>query len=824
MMSSGLNKIINISILVALYIGGLFLASFILNHNNESSARSVKLTDSELPVLVVQTDNGNHYNFLYGYKNTMNVQYIHDSLAVVSGKASKLSFKVMGYKDEELRIDYEIVDYPGNNTYDRMELETSGKKGEEIFLEIPIKSILVEDKELMLHIILYQGHDTPIHYYMRVQQGYARLVDNYIEYIEEFVDDCIEKDKKIARYIEPTPQEDNTNPASVNIHSSYENITFGELKPQREGRVQIELCEMNDDVAMFNCRYKLILNKDQEEDSGQLEVTEHYRLRKGADRVILLNFERNIRELFKPDDDSLGKNRIRLGMTSGNLEYLATDKGDKIFFKKNRRLWAYNNNSGHFTEVSLWVDTGMSFHNRYDMKLLNMDQAGNVDFLLYGYIPGGEHEGMNGIILYRYDADLNSVIERLTIHSDRGFAYIKKGIDNLAYLGVDNKFYIEVGDEIYGINLSSISSNALVEEKLKAQMASVSESKRYLAYVEEGESLKNGIRAFEKIWIKDLMNASMLELKAKKNQFFMPLGFLGDDLVYGEYELRDIGEDRFGHSLLPARKIKIISMSGELKKEYSSKKSFIKNIEINDSSIEIYRLKKKSGIYISETNDRIIYSRANDQESVEFGFDFSEDRGRKKQGVLILPVRISEGMHRVLKPVLAVDTNATVMNARGGESTDHYYVFRYGDIIQLYNNLIPAINYAYEHIGAVVHVCEGTIWQRTSYSDSYVIDYDSIDERYYLMKTLNSSIKEQGSVQALNGVELNNILYFIKHDIPILANTKEKGRLLITGYDTYNIIMRSYNDKGELSEEFYYGKNDSETLFTKNNNSFLYLK
>lgn len=824
MMSSGLHKIINIFILVVLYIAGLFLASFILNHDNESSTRSVKLTDSELPVLVVQTDSDNYYNLLNGYKNTMDVKYIHDSLAIVSGKASTLSFKVIGYKDEDLRIDYEIVDYTGNNIYDRMELEPSGKKGEEILLEIPVKSILAEDKELMLHITLYQNHDNPIHYYMRVQQGHARLVDNYIEYITDFVNACIEKNKKVAQYIEPDPKEDNTNLACVNIHSSYENITFGELNPQREGDVQIELCEINDDVAMFKCRYRLVLSQKEKEASKQLEVTEHYRLRKGADRVILLNFERNIRELFRPDDNSFGKNRLYLGMTSDDLECLATDKGDRIFFKKNRQLWAYNNSSGNFTEISLWMDSGMLFRDRYDMKLLNIDQAGNVDFLVYGYIPSGEHEGMNGVVLYRYDADLNSVIERLAIHSDRGFAYIKKGIENLAYLGVDNKFYIEVGDEIYSINLSFTDSDVLPEEKLNAKRAVVSESKRYIAYVEEGKSVKNGIHIFEKIWIKDLMNATTTELKAEKNCSFMPLGFLGDDLVYGEYELRDIGEDRFGNFLHPAKKIKIISMGGEVKKEYFSKKSFISHIEIKDSSIEIYRLKKKSGIYVTESNERIIYSRINRQESVGFDLDFVEDKGKKKQGVLIFPGRITDGVHRVLKPVLAIDASATVIHSTGTVSPEHYYVFHYGDIVRLYNNFMSAINYAYELAGAVVHVSEGTVWQRTSYSDSYVIDYDSIDERYYLIKTLNSSIKEKNAVQPLNGVDLNNVLYFIKHDIPVLANTKEKGRLLITGYDDYNIVMRAYNEKGALSEEFYYGKKDSEALFIRNNNSFLYLK
>lgn len=824
MIYSRWKKVINVLIFLVVYLLGLFLASFILNYNDGNFARSVKLSDRKLPVLSVQTDNDNSYNFLNGYKNDMDIRYIHDSLTVVGGRTSKILFKITGYEDKNLRIDYELTDYAKKTVYDRNEIGNSYIENAEMFVEIPVKSISSEDKELMLHMMVYQNRDNPIHYYMRVQQGHGRLVDNYISYINNFVEACINKEKKVAQYIEPDPKGTNSDFNTVNIHSSFSMLTFGNMKPRLSYEPQIELCEFNDDVAMFKCRYRLEVLEENTGKTSELEVIEKYRVRKGTNRVILLNFERKIRESFSVTDSSFGKNNLKLGITSKDFEYLCTNEGERVFFKKNRKLWAYNNNSGDLTEISLWLDNNELFGDVYDIKLLNMDRDGNVDFIVYGYIPSGEHEGTNGIILYRYDAELNSVIERIVIHSDRGFAYIEEGIDRLAYLSGDNMFYVEVADKMYSIDLSSEESEILTAKVIETNYSQVSESKRYLAYVDSGKSDLDPQSNFDKIYIKDLMNGSVNEVLAEEGYFLMPLGFLGEDLIYGNYKQSDWGKDKFGNKILPAREIKVISIDKELKKKYSAAKTYIKDIEINDSNIEIYRVKKHSDKYSDTSKDRIIYSRIPTKSAIELDFGIYKDGDKKQQGALVFPNRIQGVEHRILKPVLATENNIKYIDIKSGKNKELYYVFNYNDIIKTGDNLVHAVNYAYENVSAVVHTDKGTIWQRTTYEESYLIDYDSIDERYYRIDGLSGSSKDKQNIQELNGISLSNVLYFVKHDIPILASTKERGKLLLVGYDSYNIIMREYNDKGELSDEFYYGRKDSEELFSKNDNRFFYLK
>lgn len=40
----------------------------------------------------------------------------------------------------------------------------------------------------------------------------------------------------------------------------------------------------------------------------------------------------------------------------------------------------------------------------HGIKLLSMDDKGNIFYLVYGYINRGRHEGMNGIQVMKYDA------------------------------------------------------------------------------------------------------------------------------------------------------------------------------------------------------------------------------------------------------------------------------------------------------------------------------------------------------------------------------------------------------------------------------------
>ena len=72
----------------------------------------------------------------------------------------------------------------------------------------------------------------------------------------------------------------------------------------------------------------------------------------------------------------------------------------------------------------------------------------------------------------------------------------------------------------------------------------------------------------------------------------------------------------------------------------------------------------------------------------------------------------------------------------------------------------------------------------------------------------------------LRGCNVDDILYFIKQEKAVLAKGNNDENLLIVGFDEFNLIVRGYRN-GQLSDEYYIGKNDSRALFERNGNIFV---
>ena len=62
-----------------------------------------------------------------------------------------------------------------------------------------------------------------------------------------------------------------------------------------------------------------------------------------------------------------------------------------------------------------------TIYRQYGIRILNVDEGGNVQFMVYGYMNRGKHEGQVGIVVYGYNASLNTVEEMLYIPYDKTY-------------------------------------------------------------------------------------------------------------------------------------------------------------------------------------------------------------------------------------------------------------------------------------------------------------------------------------------------------------------------------------------------------------------
>lgn len=111
----------------------------------------------------------------------------------------------------------------------------------------------------------------------------------------------------------------------------------------------------------------------------------------------------------------------------------------------------------------------------------------------------------------------------------------------------------------------------------------------------------------------------------------------------------------------------------------------------------------------------------------------------------------------------------------------------------------------------------GNVETKNKASDEYrgcagKYTYSQLEE-----KELQDSLGDMGTVIDLTGCTLDNVLYEVSAQRPVIAKTGENSSVVIVGYDEYNTYL--YDPAtGQISP---YGMNDSTALFESAGNVFL---
>ena len=167
-------------------------------------------------------------------------------------------------------------------------------------------------------------------------------------------------------------------------------------------------------------------------ESGNSEyynVEEYYRVRVGAEKIYLLSFERTMEEIFRGEGDQISKDMIDLGIRSENVSYKTNETGNVICFVQQGELWSYNQIENNLTRVfSFRSQEGMDIRENYqehDIRILRVDEGGSLDFVVYGYMNCGEHEGQVGVSVCHYDGVTNTVEEMLFVPTTLSYEIVR---------------------------------------------------------------------------------------------------------------------------------------------------------------------------------------------------------------------------------------------------------------------------------------------------------------------------------------------------------------------------------------------------------------
>ena len=196
-------------------------------------------------------------------------------------------------------------------------------------------------------------------------------------------------------------------------------MNWGNLDPFVESDIIPEIISITDDVAIIRLEYRVGAANDYDS-NDTYRVSEYYRIRQTATGFYLLNYEREMNQVFDAKNDLTSSSKINLGINSSTQALCDSDeKGIYTYFVNQGSLWCFNSSNKVFTKVFSFdgaeTDTVRESYDAHTIKIIDIQENGDCTFIVKGYMNRGEHEGQTGVSLCRYSYADNDVTERLFI-------------------------------------------------------------------------------------------------------------------------------------------------------------------------------------------------------------------------------------------------------------------------------------------------------------------------------------------------------------------------------------------------------------------------
>ena len=801
------------AVLLVLFVVVVVGSSLLMN--SQSTDNRSDMNDATLPEVMVKIGS-TQANKMYGYKQAMQTDFMRGSITPLD-TTKKLTFEINPYADSVTGLAYEVRTSDGSKVMENRKIKNLTKE-ENGYLsaEIEIGSDLRMNQEYSMQITL-DTSEGEVYYYTRVVSRTQLNTESYLQFVKTFSANCLDKEKadKLTGYLEAEDTSGGTNFNNITINSGLSNISWGSLAPKlyMEGVPLID--DINETTASITLNYQV----SAEDDEGKTEiydVTEFYRMRYTETRIMLLDFKRSATKVFDPSQTVVSDAGLLLGVRDKNVTYSANSDGTIVVFEQDGDLWSYAPAGGKITRIFSFRkeenNDSRYVRNEHDIKIIRVADNGDVDFVLYGYMNRGIHEGYSGVCVYHYNSDRNVVEEKVFIPSTESYEFLKEDLGTLTYVNKDNQLFLLFAQKLYQVNIEEGTSEIL-EEGIKQNCFVVSDTKAHAAWLITSGDDEGKIREieFDSLKTKDIAPESGQKLRA--------LGFMNEDFIYGIVADGDILTDENGHEKEGISTFRIESFEGKLKKEYHQDGLYITNVTVGTTMMEFELSAKSGNTYTAQKKDNIMNNKKVSGSQIDVALITTN-----RAGTLI---RLTIGQKPETDDPLLVyskiesmeDVSVTLdTTVPQGEL---YYVYAYGSLDCIYTDPAAAVKRADDQTGVVLNRAQQYVWERGNKKTKIQLNIEDVPEiirtANWKKQELQEGLGDAGTVIDLTGCSLDNVLYEVSAQRPVIAKTGDNSSVVIVGYDEYNTYLYDPST-GQTSP---YGMNDSTALFQSAGNVFL---
>lgn len=799
------------------------IVTFISMHYKTESAASVLMSEATLPVVMAKTEAGTLYNAMHGYTCEVDYSRLSTDLTLLPSD-KKLAVAIDTYGESVSSISYKIRDSRDMSLIESTKVENFDSSPSRVETVLNIKNLISDEVKYILEITLNTKNHENVYYYTTVVSGMSDGIQEKLDYVIEFNKNTYDASNvnEISKYLETTASADNSNYGKINIYNSLDQVRWGDLHPFIESNIIPSLYESDGDTAVIAIDYTVGAGNDNDS-YDTYTVHEYYRIRKTTRAMYLLNFERESNQVFDGRNDLLSSGKINLGIQpDSDIELMDDDKNNYTYFENEGSLWCYDKSSNTFTKVFAFdsddTDNIRERYERHKIKILDVTEDGNAQFIVYGYMNRGIHEGATGVSLYSYNYVSNETEELLFIPVNMSYEALGETVGDVAYVSDDRSFYIVLNDTMYSISLDSREVMTAIDKMSKGTYK-VSGNGRIIAYSTNGELYNtDSIRVFNMERVNDYT------IDAPPGDKLMVLGYVNTDLIYGIAHSTDIINDENGITTFPMYKVCIMNECYELIKEYEQDGVYVSSANVDGLRINLDRVAKSDSGYSAVSVDQLINKDENNT-SEHASFDIISTSLRKVEQVIVLPKGGGKPDSVITRAAGSVEykENRTIdINDIHIGTCERYNVIGKGRYYSSYDDADKAIIAAAGNYGNVYDGENNIIWKRFKTS-SYMIKGFSLSSSYgnsyaaasHAVESFMGSDKNLTRL-TLKGISFENALSFVSDGKPVIAKTDD-GYVVITAYDTSNVTYIDASTGSEVTQT----QANATKLFTQAGNIYV---
>ena len=836
--------IIRIAVCVVVFLASALIIGSIMNqgHNN----MTMEMAPATLPMITMESG-GVACNELHGNTVEMDVAYQKDCITLL-GEGRQANFTVDTFGREITGISTEVRSIDGSRLIENSEVTGWKANGKSFSVSLTLKDLIDTNTQYSLTLILELEGEQKVYYYTTILWNDDVHISEILEFATDFHGKLYDKEmaKELTKYLESNSKlTDNGTFHKVNIHSSFQQITWGSLEPVQEDAASIRLTQISGNVASLLMDF--VVSTGEGKNKIYYNVEEYYRVRYTSERMYLLDYERTMTQI--PDTTRMYANdKILLGITDENVDMMESADGNTVVFSDMGQLLSYNAATNGLTVIfSFYGKDNADRRTLYDnhgIKILDVDEGGNVKFAVYGYMNRGRHEGETGIQIISYDNSLNTIEEEVYIPYSKSYAVLKDEMEQLLYRNRQQHVYFFLENGVYDVDLENRSAEQLVSIRQDDSLQ-VSENHEIIVW-QEGDDINHS----NQLNVRNLNTGEQTVIRAEDGEAIRPLGFMGEDIIYGVARESDIRTENSGQIFYPMYKVCISNSSGDNLKEYGQDGIYIVDCAIEGNQITLSRIQRsENGSYQEILDDQImnnVEEEPGQNKVVTADIDIYE-----RYVQIQTKTTIDTRTIKVLNPKEVVFEGGRELTLDAVSEVSRYYVYNAYGVQGIYSAPGKAVKEAYDSAGVVANDRGITVWlkgNRVSRNQIMAIKEESVtDQKNSLPVCLDNILRHAGitrnteydlaqgktaiqileenmtgvQVLDLSGCSLDAVLYYVNQDIPVLAILEDGEAVLVTGFNEFNVVIMEPST-GKLYKK---GMNDATTWFAENGNHFIsYMK